>query len=81
MNATQRVVPTGPWFAAMRGGDFDVVVEANCNSVVNPVLDTQQIPAARCIRPENYGGYNDPEEVDIYEQDAARDRLRPSSGH
>ena len=32
---------------AMRAGDFDVVVEANCQSVVNPVLDTQQVPAAR----------------------------------
>jgi len=26
----------------MRGGDFDVLVEANCNSIVNPVLDTQK---------------------------------------
>ena len=67
VTATQRVVPTGPWFQAMRGGDFDVVVEANCNSVVNPVLDTQKyLPREKFAA--NYGGYSDPEEVDIYER-------------
>jgi peptide/nickel transport system substrate-binding protein len=65
VTATQRVVPTGPWFAAMRGGDFDVVVEANCNSVVNPVLDTQKY-LPHDVFVENYGGYSDPEEADIY---------------
>jgi len=38
LHAAQRVVPTGPWFEAMRGGNFDVVLEANCQSVVNPLL-------------------------------------------
>jgi peptide/nickel transport system substrate-binding protein len=65
VTATQRVVPTGPWFAAMRGGEFDVVVEANCNSVVNPVLDTQKY-LPHDVFVENYGGYSDPEEADIY---------------
>jgi peptide/nickel transport system substrate-binding protein len=65
VTATQKVVPTGPWFQAMRGGDFDVVVEANCNSVVNPVLDTQKY-LPHDVFVENYGGYSDPEEVDIY---------------
>src|SRR5579859_177396 len=65
VTATQRVVPTGPWFQAMRSGDFDVVVEANCNSVVNPVLDTQKY-LPHDVFVENYGGYSDPEEVDIY---------------
>ena len=37
-------------------GNFDVVVEANCNSVVNPLLDTQKyLPHA--VFTENYGGY------------------------
>jgi peptide/nickel transport system substrate-binding protein len=65
VTATQRVMPTGPWFAAMRGGDFDVVVEANCNSVVNPVLDTQKY-LPHDVFVENFGGYTDPVEVDIY---------------
>jgi peptide/nickel transport system substrate-binding protein len=65
VTATQKVVPTGPWFQAMRSGDFDVVVEANCNSVVNPVLDTQKY-LPHDVFVENYGGYSDPEEVDLY---------------
>ena len=43
LKVTQRVVPTGPWFEAMRSGNFDVVLEANCQSVVNPLLDVQQV--------------------------------------
>jgi peptide/nickel transport system substrate-binding protein len=67
VTATQKVVPTGPWFAAMRGGDFDVVVEANCNSVVNPVLDTQKY-LPHDVFVENFGYYTDPVEADIYQQ-------------
>ena len=40
LNVEQKVVPTGPWFSNMRAGTFDVAMEANCQSVVNPVLDT-----------------------------------------
>ncbi len=78
VKATQRVVPTGPWFEAMRTGNFDVVVEANCNGVVNPVMDTQKyLPKKAFV--ENYGGYDDQELIDIYEKmyhetDAARQR-------
>ena len=39
LQVTQRVVPTGPWFAAERSGDFSVVLQANCHSVVNPLID------------------------------------------
>src|SRR3984885_162588 len=67
VTVTQKVVPTGPWFAAMRGGDFDVVVEANCNSIVNPVLDTQKyLPHDEFV--ENYGYFKDPVEADIYDK-------------
>ena len=58
-------MPTGPWFQLMRSGDFDVVVEVNCNGLVNPVLDTQKY-LPHDVFVENYGGYSDPEEVDIY---------------
>jgi peptide/nickel transport system substrate-binding protein len=58
-------VPTGPWFEAMRGGNFDVVVEASCNSVVNPLLDVQKY-LPRAVFNENYGNYDDQVEVDIY---------------
>ncbi|HLY89103.1 MAG TPA: ABC transporter substrate-binding protein, partial [Acetobacteraceae bacterium] len=65
VHVTQKVVPTGPWFEAMRTGNFDVVVEANCNGVVNPVMDTQKyLPKKAFV--ENYGGYDDLELIDIY---------------
>jgi peptide/nickel transport system substrate-binding protein len=67
VKATQKVVPTGPWFEAMRGGNFDVVVEANCNSVVNPLLDVQKY-LPRSVFNENYGNYEDAPEVALYDR-------------
>jgi peptide/nickel transport system substrate-binding protein len=64
---TQRVVPTGPWFEAMRGGNFDVVVEANCQSVVNPVLDVQKY-LPHSVYSANYGNYDDQREIDLYQK-------------
>jgi len=67
VTAEQKVVPTGPWFQAMRGGTFDVVVEANCQSVVNPVLDTgKYLP--HTVFPENFGGYDDPKSIELYDK-------------
>jgi peptide/nickel transport system substrate-binding protein len=67
LHATQRVVPTGPWFEAMRQGDFDVVLEAPGHGMVNPLLDVQKaLPAS--VDSENYGNYEDPQEVDLYEK-------------
>src|SRR6516165_6982998 len=63
LHATQRVVPTGPWFEAMRGGTFDVVLEANCEGVVNPLMDTQKY-LPRSVYTENYGMYDDQPEID-----------------
>jgi peptide/nickel transport system substrate-binding protein len=65
VHATQKIVPTGPWFEAMRDGNFAVVVEANCNGVVNPLMDTQKY-LPRAAFTENYGGYEDQTEIDIY---------------
>jgi len=61
----QKVVPTGPWFQAMRGGTFDVVVDANCQSVVNPALDTGKYLPQK-VYPESYGGYDDPKSIELY---------------
>jgi peptide/nickel transport system substrate-binding protein len=78
VHVTQKIVPTGPWFEAMRDGNFAVVVEANCNGVVNPLMDTQKY-LPRAAFTENYGGYEDQTEIDIYnkmlrETDFARQR-------
>ena len=73
LKVTQRVVPTGPWFEAMRTGNFDVSLEANCQSVVNPLLDVQKyLPHTVCT--ENYGNYEDQAGNRDLRQDAARDR-------
>jgi peptide/nickel transport system substrate-binding protein len=67
LHVTQRVVPTGPWFEAMRSGDFDVVVEANCQGVVNPLMDVgKYLP--HTVYTENYGQFEDQKEIDIYNQ-------------
>ena len=65
VHVTQRVVPTGPWFAAMRSGDFGVVHYPICHSVVNPVLDIQPyLPGSE----ENMGGGPDPKTTELYEK-------------
>jgi peptide/nickel transport system substrate-binding protein len=79
LKVTQKVVPTGPWFDNMRNGTFDVVVEANCVSVVNPLLDVQKY-LPRSVYTENYGYYEDPKAIEIYngmlhEPDPAKQRV------
>src|ERR1700730_17460220 len=67
LKVTQRVVPTGPWYEAMRSGNFDVVVEASCNSVVNPLLDVQKY-LPHSVFSENYGNYDDQPAIDLYQR-------------
>jgi len=50
----------------MRGGTFDVVLEASCQSVVNPLLDVQKV-LPRSVFTENYGNYDDPKEIELYQ--------------
>ncbi|HEY1796119.1 MAG TPA: ABC transporter substrate-binding protein [Stellaceae bacterium] len=65
VHVTQRVLPTGPWFAAQRAGDFDVTVEGNCQNVVNPLADVgKYLP--HTISEGNYGNFEDQHEVDLY---------------
>ena len=65
VKATQKVVPTGPWFEAMRTATFDVVHYPICHSTVNPLLDVQPyLPTS--VSSENYGYYEDPQEADLY---------------
>src|SRR5438552_1008502 len=67
LKVTQKVAPTGPWFEAMRNGDFDVVVEAPGYGIVNPPLDVQKVLPGS-ISSENYGHYEDATEVGLYEK-------------
>jgi peptide/nickel transport system substrate-binding protein len=78
VQATQRVLPTGPYDDALRRGDFAVAVDAECQNIVNPLLDgTKYLPHS--VSDANYGNYDDPTEIDIYdrmlrETDFARQR-------
>ena len=67
LNVKQKVLPTGPWLEAMRQGDFDVVSHANCHGVPNPLLDVQPY-LPRSVYPANYGQYEDPDEVALYDK-------------
>jgi peptide/nickel transport system substrate-binding protein len=67
LHVTQRMMPTGPWLEAMRSGNFDVVSQANCHGVPNPILDVQAyLPST--VYAANYGGYEDDEEVALYDR-------------
>ena len=76
VHVTQRVVPTGPWFEAMRQGNFDAVLAGNCQDVVNPLLDVQRYLPNYAA---NYGQFDDPQEIALYDKmlpatDAAKQR-------
>jgi peptide/nickel transport system substrate-binding protein len=62
---TQKVEPTGPWFAALRGGDFSVGLAGNCHGIVNPLIDVQPY-LPKSVNNANYGYYEDQTELDIY---------------
>jgi peptide/nickel transport system substrate-binding protein len=67
LKATQRMMPTGPWTDAMRRGEFQVVLQANCRGVPNPLLDVQPyLPAS--VFTANYGGYEDKPLVELYDR-------------
>ena len=65
VTVTQKIVPTGPWIEAMRGGDFALAMEANCQMVVNPIADSgRYLPHE--IYKENFAFHDDPKQVEIY---------------
>jgi peptide/nickel transport system substrate-binding protein len=66
LQVTQKVLPTGPFFEALRSANFDVTVDFNCQSVVNPPLDVgKYLP--HTVYTENYGNYEDQPEIELYE--------------
>jgi peptide/nickel transport system substrate-binding protein len=67
VQVTQHVLPTGPWFAAYRSGDFTVGLGGNCHGIVNPPIDVQTwLP--RSVNNANYGYYDDQKEIDLYDK-------------
>jgi peptide/nickel transport system substrate-binding protein len=78
VKVTQRVLQTGPFGEAARTGNFDAMVDGDCQNIVNPLADgTKYLPHS--VSPSNFGNYEDPEEIDIYnrmlrEPDLAKQR-------
>jgi peptide/nickel transport system substrate-binding protein len=67
LHVTQRVVPSGPYIEAQRAGNFEVFSGANCHGVPNPLLDVQTyLPDSYFAG--NYGFFEDPKEVALYEK-------------
>jgi peptide/nickel transport system substrate-binding protein len=66
LKVTQKVLPSGPFFDALRSANFDVTVEFNCQGLVNPQMDiAKYLP--RSVYEENYGNYDDQKDIDLYQ--------------
>jgi peptide/nickel transport system substrate-binding protein len=58
LNVEHWVEPTAPFFATLRNGNFQVSVDFNCQSVVNPVLDVSKF-LSEDKAGDNYAHYID----------------------
>ncbi len=64
--AKQRVQPSGPFYNTLRKtGDFDVSIDFNCQSVINPIADVTKFLGSSG---SNYGHYDDPVLEKIYDR-------------
>ncbi len=61
---TQKMDATGPFYAALHSGAFDVTLDFNCQSVVNPLIDASKfLPTAG----NQYGRFQDEELTKLYD--------------
>jgi peptide/nickel transport system substrate-binding protein len=67
VHVTQKVLPTGPFYDALRSGDFAVTLDFNCQAVVNPLLDVGKF-LPHTVYTENYGNYEDEKEIQLYDK-------------
>ncbi|MPY75005.1 MAG: ABC transporter substrate-binding protein [Alphaproteobacteria bacterium] len=64
MQADQSVVPSGPWFAGLRKTkDFDVSIDFNAQTVINPTIDVSKWI---CDAGNNYSNCQDKKASDLY---------------
>ncbi|NQU61706.1 MAG: ABC transporter substrate-binding protein [Rhodospirillales bacterium] len=64
VNAKQRVQPSGPFYATLRKSkDFDISIDFNCQSVINPIADVTKFLGSAG---NNYGNYDDQVLEEIY---------------
>ena len=66
LSAKQRTQPSGPFYAPLRkSSDFDVSIDFNCQSVINPIADVTKFLGSAG---NNYGNYADQPLEDIYDK-------------
>jgi len=66
VTAKQRVQPSGPFYATLRKKkDFDVSIDFNCQSVINPIADVTKFLGSAG---NNYGSYDDQVLEKIYDR-------------
>ena len=66
LKATQKVLPTGPFFEGLHVGSFDVTIDFNCQGLVNPLMDVvKYLP--HTVNVENFGRYEDQPLIDMYQ--------------
>jgi peptide/nickel transport system substrate-binding protein len=60
----QKVESTGPFYASLNAGNFDVTMDFNCQSIVNPLADVSKFLGEDGAQ---YGRFKDPELTKLYE--------------
>ncbi len=64
LTVKQRVQPSGPFYATLRkSSDFDISIDFNCQSVINPIADVSKFLGSAG---NNYGNYEDQVLEDLY---------------
>ena len=64
IKADQRVVPSGPWYAGLRTSkDFDVSIDFNALTIVNPTIDVSKWVSKAGL---NYSNQKDTKTDDLY---------------
>ena len=86
MNADQKVMQTGPWYAGLRQTrDFDVAIDINAQTVINPAIDVSKwIKDAG----NNYSNHQDDKTTELYldmlnepDEEKQVEKMRVYEGH
>ncbi len=65
VTARHEALELGAHYAVLRGGDFDVATDFQCNFIVEPDLDLSMFQSSE-IATKNYGRYQDPVLDDLF---------------
>ena len=65
LNVKQNVIPTSPWINAMRNHDYEGSTDANCQSVVNPIVDIAKYVGSSS---NNRANFEDPVIEDLFKR-------------